>query len=465
MDGVLNWVWQGSVVALMLALLLRLLDRAHANVRYGVSWAALLLVLSLPVVSWLVAAAPRGPGAPSAAVVSVPDAWWTSGAVMLFAWVAWVSLRTAGFARALVAVRRARLRSRPFPAHVESALRHWCALRHHGRRARLVLSESVTAAAVLGGGRPAIAVAPSLLATLDAGELDRVLIHEWVHVQRRDDFVQLLQAFVRIVAGWHPAVSWIDRRLHIEREIACDEMTVRITGSPKVYASCLLKLAGLRGAERAPVAAPAVLRATGLRARVTRIVSRHGFIAPRWSRGLAAGFVVLLCAVSFGAAGARIVEPATLALPFESVPRPGPERRSLAPLAVPAQTAQAESARAQRVSPAPSPTERRSGADAPPPVPADPPVSVEPAAAAEPVPHTSPDTLAERAAAPESSPAASPGSHPSEANVPAVTNDAQRWPWAAAADSGTALGRKSKDAGVATAGLFTRFARRVAGSF
>jgi len=38
-------------------------------------------------------------------------------------------------------------------------------------------------------------------------------------------------------------------------------------------------------------------------------------------------------------------------------------------------------------------------------------------------------------------------------------------PWSAAAAGGTALGRKSKDAGVATAGFFTRVARRVAGSF
>ena len=38
-------------------------------------------------------------------------------------------------------------------------------------------------------------------------------------------------------------------------------------------------------------------------------------------------------------------------------------------------------------------------------------------------------------------------------------------PWSAAASGGKAVGRKSKDAGVATAGFFTRFGRRVAGSF
>ena len=46
-----------------------------------------------------------------------------------------------------------------------------------------------------------------------------------------------------------------------------------------------------------------------------------------------------------------------------------------------------------------------------------------------------------------------------------TTPDKPRAPWTVAADGGVAIGRKSKDAGVATAGLFTRFARRVAGSF
>jgi hypothetical protein len=38
-------------------------------------------------------------------------------------------------------------------------------------------------------------------------------------------------------------------------------------------------------------------------------------------------------------------------------------------------------------------------------------------------------------------------------------------PWTRAADTGIAVGRASQDAGVATAGFFTRFGKRVAGSF
>ncbi|HWT45556.1 MAG TPA: hypothetical protein VN085_06295, partial [Vicinamibacterales bacterium] len=46
---------------------------------------------------------------------------------------------------------------------------------------------------------------------------------------------------------------------------------------------------------------------------------------------------------------------------------------------------------------------------------------------------------------------------------PQATDEQRHSPWTAAAAGGVAIGRKSKDAGVATAGFFTRFARHVAG--
>jgi hypothetical protein len=42
---------------------------------------------------------------------------------------------------------------------------------------------------------------------------------------------------------------------------------------------------------------------------------------------------------------------------------------------------------------------------------------------------------------------------------------AARPPWTIAADAGIAIGRGSQSAGLATAGFFTRFGKRVAGSF
>ena len=239
MDAVLNWLWQGGVVAVALGLMLFALERASANVRSVVCWAAALFVIALPAL----------PSLPRQSSAALPDAFRATrqrGDCLAARRLVDVDARDPCRVDALGGIhdRQVRLgdrrdpsRARPQPC-VPLACgigpAHWRRVRSAGRRATLVLSDSVTTAAVLGWGAPMIAVAPSLVRTLDADELDRVLIHEWAHVQRRDDLVNILQIVVRIIAGWHPALWWIDRRLRIEREIACDEMTVAITGSPKV---------------------------------------------------------------------------------------------------------------------------------------------------------------------------------------------------------------------------------------
>jgi len=462
MDGVLNWLWQGGVVAVALRLMLFALERASANVRYAVCWAAALFVIALPALQSTPALPDALRATPGDAIISLPDAWWTSMLVILAAWTLWAGIQIVRFVSAIVAIRRARARSRAFPLHAESRLPHWRRVRRDGRRATLVLSDSVTTAAVLGWGSPLIAVAPSLVETLDADELDRVLIHEWAHVQRGDDLVNILQIVVRIIAGWHPALRWIDHRLHVEREIACDEITVAITGSPKSYARCLMKLASLRATPAAMRTAPAVFTPSSLRARVVKLVSPHSSIAPVWSRSIASGIVTALCLISVGVGGLNFVEATALAMPLV-VPS-----RTLATVLHPVGPIAPPTRSLDRLS---EPSSRPSVAEAPP---AQRPPE-QPATSS--TPRTESDaarTTAEKKADATSPVEAGAQSLPGKPIVVVmpiplartdVVAEQPQSPWSAAAAGGTALGRKSKDAGVATAGFFTRVARRVAGSF
>src|SRR6476660_2889742 len=151
MDAVLNWVWQGGVVAAVSLVMLFALRRAGANVRSAVCWAALLLIVALPALPPLSIATPAASAfrpMPSEAVVSLPDTGWTSTLVLLVAWMVWASIQLGRLGMAIVAIRHARARSRRFPPHLETALSHWSAIRSEGRRATLVLSNSVTSAAV-----------------------------------------------------------------------------------------------------------------------------------------------------------------------------------------------------------------------------------------------------------------------------------------------------------------------------
>ena len=85
MDAVLNWLWQGGVVAVTSCVTLFALQRAGANVRYIVCWATLVLIVALPALSLVPSTAPAAAAfaADAAdAVVSLPDAWWTSTLVI-----------------------------------------------------------------------------------------------------------------------------------------------------------------------------------------------------------------------------------------------------------------------------------------------------------------------------------------------------------------------------------------------
>jgi bla regulator protein blaR1 len=468
MDATLNWLWQGGALALAAFVMLRALARASANVRYLVCWAVALLVVALPALPRVESTAMSDaaiPGIVSGAMVSLPDAWWTSSLVMVAAWMAWVIVHGVRFVSAIAAIRLARARSRAFPPDVESALPHWDRLRAEGRRATLVVSDSVATAAVLGWGRPVIAVAPSAVKMLDVQELDRILIHEWAHVQRRDDLVNILQIGIRMIAGWHPALWWLDRRLHIEREIACDEMTVAIAGSPKSYAASLMKLATLAGRSQVIHGAPAALTSSCLRARVVKIVSPRKSIAPIWSRSIAAAILTILGVMSVGVGGLTLVATA-FASPLAPPRIPTAHPNPLAPAALPASsssngTAHQSTGRSVGRSPSARPSAPKPSLPAPEPR-TEPalPTTPETASAGEPTSgaDAATDPGRETTAPLPSAELPAPGQ-------PAVTADMPGAPWAAVSAGGTAIGRKSKDAGVATAGFFTRFAKRVAGSF
>jgi beta-lactamase regulating signal transducer with metallopeptidase domain len=472
MDAVLNWVWQGVVVAAALFLMLRAIEGAHANVRYIVCSLALLIVLTIPAL-WSLSSTSDVPqyAAQSSVgpVVPVPATPWTSTAAMLGLWFLWASSQGLRVSRALIGLRRARQTCRPFPTDVEPRLRHWMRVRGEQRPARLVVNDGVGRAAVLGCGTPIIAVAPALLERLSADELDYVIIHEWAHVQRRDDLANLLQLGIRVVAGWHPAVWWIDRRLQVEREVACDETAVAVTGSAKSYATCLVKLTDLSAVTPVSLAAPGAVTAGSLRYRVTRIVSERPFSSPIWSRGLGTAVVAALLTLAAGIGSfelfATVMTPQTsaktmtISAPLEPIPT---RRLNMNPVPK-AQETRTKSAVAPRRDMPGAPRGLFQTTEISP---------VEVSSLWPPIvqSHEGGDQQAQvetrEAVAADASTVAGDAAIPDAVAPPASDPQADsRSPWVAAADAGVSIGRRSRAAGVATAGVFTRFARRIAGSF
>jgi beta-lactamase regulating signal transducer with metallopeptidase domain len=478
-DFVANWLVQGCVVALATVVIVRCLPRALAATRYLVCWVGLSAVLALPLVALIPVALSLMQGVTvdttaSGALVSLPQSP-TFAPLIIGAWLVWAAVFGAQLATAMVAMQRAQQRCRSFPLALERRLRNWTRVKHEGRAARLVLSNDVLAAAVIGCGSPVIAVAPALVRHLTAAELDRVVIHEWAHVQRRDDFANVGQLMARLLAGWHPGVWWLDRWLRAEREVACDEMAVMQTGSSKTYAACLLRLASLPLASRETLPALGVLSSVSLASRVERIVSRTGQASPNRSRTLLTLSVLLLVGVSLAIGSLRIVEAGAISSevqaaadePLTPAEIANESAHTIAHAAVPATVSQMpRNASTSR----PVTTVRQSLPDAAPP--ADAPTGrASDDAPSDVVVRTTPavanlvETYTTETEGIETPVESVPPHAPPPSTSLQAPNLQRVIPWTAAADAGVSLGQRSKDGGLATARFFSRFGKRIADSF
>jgi beta-lactamase regulating signal transducer with metallopeptidase domain len=483
MDIFLNWVWQGSLVALAAQGSLRLLDRSRGAHRYTLCAAALMTVLALPVLP-LVAAGVAGAGLPQAAsgdsgtvrspALALPDVWWTSDVLLVGLWVLWMTAHAVRLALSFRALRVVRRRCLPLPDDVVSRLRWWRDVSQQGRAAHLVISPDVSSAAMLGGAVPAIAIAPVLVDRLADEDLDRVVIHEWAHVQRRDDVLTLMHLAVRALAGWHPAIWWLERQGRIEREAACDEIVISIVGRPKAYAACLAGVASVTTARLRSLPAPGMLQTSNLRTRVRRVLAQPRLTRASRSRSGMAAAALLLALIAWVVAGF----PAVAVTSAGDLARLDRASAEVADLREPATPRSRDSVSGVVLSHARAPARRdqqprRRASDAVrfvfdstqagvQPVPSQP-------AAAEPsrrlsagivaaAPEAPRGVMPPRVAASGERPDAPEGSGPSQAG-------GGGGPWQKLVYTGASVGRGSARAGTATAGAFSRFGRRIENVF
>jgi beta-lactamase regulating signal transducer with metallopeptidase domain len=471
MGIVLNWIAQGVVVAVAAGTGLWLLPAGRARARMRVWWAVIAIVLALPLVTWWSAAGAAVPAMTATRVeplVVVPQSVWNATSLAAAAWIAWICVQSLRFGLDVRALARIRRRCRPVDTAVEGRLRPSTRARLAKSGVRLMVCCDVRAAAVLGFGPPIIAVQPALVEHLTDAEFDQVMVHEWAHVARRDALGTLVQRLVHVLAGWHPAVWFAMGRLHVEREMACDEVVVDATGSAKAYAACLTRVAGLAQTSRGSHLAVAMLSSPALTRRVMRLLARRRTpaFAPYWMVAPAALAIVAALAtgqlslVGVQLPGVPLIEMEVRAAALTLAPRLAP----LAPVVASAPGPAATPGLAQ-------PKERSRVETLATAVPREAPVAVAPLSgtAAEaidstPQPAALPPMASGVPAAPEVA-ANEPAPPEPAAPIAAPITNGARDAWVAAAQMGESIGRSSRKGAVSTAGFFTRISKRVATSF
>jgi beta-lactamase regulating signal transducer with metallopeptidase domain len=216
-------LWQGVLVACVLALCLRLAPRISAGYRFAIWAAAFAALVGLPVsslVAEIFSGAVHQNISQPAGIAARPwlyvDPRWSVAIAAL--WLVASLYRAADLT--IHSLRLRRLWMNAQPVKLDERI------------------EALLADAVADCGRGPVEVCTT--ATLQRPSVIGFL---------KPRILNLAQKLCLVVFPLNPALAWIERRLCREREMACDEGVVRVTHAPRAYAACLASLAE-RGLER-----------------------------------------------------------------------------------------------------------------------------------------------------------------------------------------------------------------------
>jgi hypothetical protein len=234
-------LWQGVVLAAGVGICLRLVPRTTAAVRFAI-WTAVFAVLAVLPLLHAYAVRTGGEIAGRGAMVQV-DARWSFAIAALWMIVSLVR----GAKLAISAVRLRGIWKRAVPVEGSEALLSAAGF----RGVEICTSSDVDRPSVIGFFSPRILIPEQLFARLTTAEFGQIVLHELGHLRRWDDWINLLQKLSLVVVPLNPVLIWIERRLCLERELACDDDVLRLTKAPKAYATCLTNLAEHRLGRRA----------------------------------------------------------------------------------------------------------------------------------------------------------------------------------------------------------------------
>lgn len=270
-ERALAWIASGVAIALFAEILLRLSQRQNPRTRFVVWFAALLGIAILPLTSSLFLK-PHANGIGSThSDLTFPVEW----AVYVF--VAWALVALIGLIRVGIGfLHISKLRKRSVEVNLSSLdpqLQQRLGAQRTGRKVGVYECDDLRVPVAVGFLRPAIILPSWVLRGLSSSELNGVVLHEMAHIRRWDDWTNLLQKVVSAIFFFHPAVWWIENRLTLEREMACDDVVVSESSDPREYAICLVSLAEKSVSRRGfGLAQAAVKRVRDISRRITRIL-------------------------------------------------------------------------------------------------------------------------------------------------------------------------------------------------
>jgi beta-lactamase regulating signal transducer with metallopeptidase domain len=163
-------------------------------------------------------------------------------------------------------------------------------------RRNIAIAESplISSPVAVGLWSPKVLLPPNFQARFSAQDQENVLRHEIAHLERFDDWSNLVQQLCIALFPISPFLLILRRRLRLLEEIACDDWAVAGADQPKNYANLLTRLAANRDTSSLLVSGVS-RRGQQLYQRVSRILDKNcdRSLKPSWRNTMLAGIAVI----------------------------------------------------------------------------------------------------------------------------------------------------------------------------
>lgn len=170
----------------------------------------------------------------------------------------------------------------------------WAARLGINTKIELLESPHIAEPLTLGFWKPVVLFPLGMIAQLSPAQVEALLLHELAHIRRHDYLVNLVQLVLEVCFFYHPLFWLLSREARSRREFCCDEVVIRHTPDPILYAKTLtdLQLSFLQPSTQF------VMNATG-KSRFTERILHIAGISPK--RSARPNFLIaLLLPLAFG---------------------------------------------------------------------------------------------------------------------------------------------------------------------
>ncbi len=262
---VIHALWQGAVIATLLAIVFALLPRKSAVIRYKLAYAGMLGMVIWSV--WTFGSELDQPDQfkliyenhllhetttiTFEGINPLNSGWIASLKAQVTDYIPWVaciwvlgalffSLRWFG---SFLYLRQ--LRNTAYTLHHplwQKKTDRLAAYFGFGRKVYLMVSERIQSPMVIGHLKPVILLPIGFLTALAPSQVESILVHELAHIRRNDFLLNMLQQLLEILFFYHPAYWWLSQVLQDEREHCCDDIAISYSGDPLAYARALTEL-------------------------------------------------------------------------------------------------------------------------------------------------------------------------------------------------------------------------------